>query len=365
MMKTFCYILTFIFLPFEILYPQWQWQNPLPQGNSLYSVQYINENLVWVSGTTGTLLKSIDGGDTWELKMLQERMYVKDIFFIDEENGWICGESEDLGSSYIWGTNNGGLTWEIQYTQNQGGPFESIVFANKNIGWAAGSFTNILHTTNGGQDWNIQDSSLLNILSIFLIDSSHLWATTSFTYSPTLKSSDGGINWIPDSTIMWAYDVHFLDTLVGWAAGWSSISKTTNGGLDWEKQYYLLQEELVDIFMLNEDYGWVVSNSGLILGTTNGGEDWIEQNNPAILGLTSITFKDNLNGVSVGDFASLLKTNNGGGNWENKTMSISDEYLFGIYFISKDKGWIVGDNGTILITTNSGYNWTQQYSNVT
>ena len=329
-MKIFIYILTFIFLPFEILYPQWQWQNPLPQGNSLYSLQYVNENLVWASGATGTLLKSSDGGDTWEFKMLKERMYVNDIFFINEEKGWICGGSEDDELSYILGTTNGGLTWENQLIQNQGGPFKSIVFADENIGWAAGSFTNILHTTNGGQDWNIQDSSLFNILSIFLLDSLHLWATRSFTFTPTLKTSDGGKSWIPDSTIMWANDVHFLDTLVGWAAGWSYISKTTNGGLDWDEQYYLLQQEWVDIFMLNENYGWVVSNSGLILGTTNGGVDWNEQNSPAILGLSSIEFKDSLNGISVGDFASLLKTSNGGNSWENKTNFATEEWLFSL-----------------------------------
>lgn len=364
MVKTVVYIL-FLFLFFlPELYPQWQWQNPLPQGNSLNSILYVNDQLVWACGTTGTLLKSTDGGDTWEFIMLQDRMYVRDIFFINDETGWLCGESEDYELSYILGTTNGGLTWEIQYSQTQGGPFKSIVFADDNYGWSAGSYTDILHTTDGGQNWFVQAEAHTKLLSIFLLDSLHLWITNSSTYSPTLITSDGGLNWVADSTTMLAYDVHFLDTLIGWAAGWSSVTKTTDGGLSWEEQYYKLQENWADIFMLDENYGWTVSSLGIILATTNGGEDWVEQNNPAISGLSSISFKDSLNGITVGSFASLLKTSNGGISWENKTQSVSEAYLFGLFFTDKNTGWVAGDDGVILKTTDRGNNWIIQNSGV-
>ncbi len=364
MVKQVFYILFLFLFPLAFLHPQWQWQNPLPQGNSLNSILYVNNQLIWASGTTGTLLKSTDGGDTWEFIMLQERMSVLDIFFINEDNGWLCGESEDVQLSYILGTTNGGLSWEIQYTQLIGGAFKSIVFADDNYGWSAGSSTDILHTTDGGQNWNVQAEANTNLLSIFLLDSLHLWITNSSTYSPTLKTSDGGLNWVADSTTMRAYDLHFLDTLIGWAAGWSSVSKTTDGGLSWEEQYYKLQENWVDIFMLDENYGWTVSSSGIILATTNGGEDWVEQNNPAISGLSSISFKDSLNGITVGSFASLLKTSNGGISWENKTQSVSEAYLFGLFFTDENTGWVAGDDGAILKTTDSGNNWIIQNSGV-
>lgn len=325
----------------------------------------MDENLLWASGTSGTLLKSTDSGENWEFEMLPERMYAHDLFFINEETGWICGRGEDSGPNYIFGTTNGGLDWEIQLAQITGGTFKSIVFANENDGWAAGSFTDILYTTNAGQKWTVQADAPTDILYIFLLDSLHLWASTSLSSAPTLKTTDGGLNWISDSTITWAFDVHFLDTLIGWAAGWSSISKTTDGGISWEEQYYLLQENWVDIFMLDENYGWVVSSLGLILATTNGGEDWVEQNNPAISGLSSISFKDSLNGIAVGIFASLLKTSNGGISWENKTQSVTEAWLFGLHFINENIGWVSGENGTILKTTNSGENWVIQNSGVT
>ncbi len=44
---------------------QWFWQNPLPQGNTLYSVKYISATVGWAVGDLGTILKTTDGGTTW------------------------------------------------------------------------------------------------------------------------------------------------------------------------------------------------------------------------------------------------------------------------------------------------------------
>lgn len=201
-MNKIFYIISYILIPITTAYTQWEWQNPIPQGNSFNSVQYVDENLIWASGNSGTLLKSTDNGENWEVILLQDRMYARDIFFINKSTGWICGRSENSGPSHILGTSNGGITWKIQHTQKQGGSFNSIVFANENYGWAAGTFTDILYTTDAGQNWAIQDSTTIDILSIFLLDSLHLWAATSSSSSPTLKTSDGGIHWIVDSTAM-------------------------------------------------------------------------------------------------------------------------------------------------------------------
>jgi photosystem II stability/assembly factor-like uncharacterized protein len=39
----------------------WFWQNPLPQGNSLQSVHFIDNETGWTVGNAGTVLKTIDG----------------------------------------------------------------------------------------------------------------------------------------------------------------------------------------------------------------------------------------------------------------------------------------------------------------
>ena len=35
---------------------QWFWQNPLPQGNNLNAVEFVDANTAWAVGDAGTIL---------------------------------------------------------------------------------------------------------------------------------------------------------------------------------------------------------------------------------------------------------------------------------------------------------------------
>jgi len=59
-------IIFFCLFILSTTYGQWFWQNPLPQGNDLYSVHFINSNTGWMVGEVGTILRTTDGGSTWE-----------------------------------------------------------------------------------------------------------------------------------------------------------------------------------------------------------------------------------------------------------------------------------------------------------
>ncbi|MGH7457376.1 MAG: hypothetical protein ACRENG_38860, partial [bacterium] len=43
----------------------WYWQNPLPQGNTLRAVHFINTNIGTAVGRCGTVLHTADGGRIW------------------------------------------------------------------------------------------------------------------------------------------------------------------------------------------------------------------------------------------------------------------------------------------------------------
>src|SRR6478672_6360356 len=46
---------------------QWIWQNPLPQGNTLQDFFFIDTNNGFAVGARGTILKTTDGGNDWEI----------------------------------------------------------------------------------------------------------------------------------------------------------------------------------------------------------------------------------------------------------------------------------------------------------
>ena len=40
----------------------WYWQNPLPQGNYLTSISFVNPDTGWAVGDAGTIIKTTNGG---------------------------------------------------------------------------------------------------------------------------------------------------------------------------------------------------------------------------------------------------------------------------------------------------------------
>lgn len=99
--------LLFIFIN-EISLSQsgWFWQNPLPQGNYLYNVSFVNEQFVYISGAGGTLLKSTDSGNN--LTTIQTGLdFDIGVNFINE----LTGFTTIYGDGFLR-TTTGGTSWE-------------------------------------------------------------------------------------------------------------------------------------------------------------------------------------------------------------------------------------------------------------
>ena len=88
---------------------------------------YLNKDVIWASiWGGGSLLKSTDGGNTWQNVVLPISIYAEDVFFINDNTGWVCGENGNGPPSYVLGTTDGGKNWNVLESDSNSNSFFTI-----------------------------------------------------------------------------------------------------------------------------------------------------------------------------------------------------------------------------------------------
>src|SRR5882757_6700790 len=137
--------------------PHWVWQNPLPQGNTLYGVSFTDANtgtatgdngtiIRTADGASGTVLRTTDGGSTWSSQTSGTTNGLLAVSFTDANTGTAVGEN-----GIIIRTTDGGNTWASQ-TSGTGNFLYGVSFSDANNGTAVGEGGTILRTTDGGSN---------------------------------------------------------------------------------------------------------------------------------------------------------------------------------------------------------------------
>ncbi len=73
----------------------WFWQNPLPTGNKLRAVYFVNATTGWAVGELGTILRTTDGGSSWVSQTSGTTDVLVGVFFTDAMTGTAVGGSLD------------------------------------------------------------------------------------------------------------------------------------------------------------------------------------------------------------------------------------------------------------------------------
>ncbi len=125
---------------------------------SMRGLSVVNNKVVWVSGSNGTVGKSIDGGDNWTWMTVKgfEKTDFRDIEAFDAKTAIIMGIDEP---AYILKTTDGGTTWNTVYENKTKGMFlDAMLFWNIMSGIAIGDPIDnkifIARTFDGGNTWS-------------------------------------------------------------------------------------------------------------------------------------------------------------------------------------------------------------------
>jgi len=276
-------------------------------SNALYDVHFANPDTGIALGYWGILLKTTDGGKNWINKSVDSSNWFNSVYFVDSKTGWAAATGKILK------TTDYGDSWQTQISGNYGWLY-SVHFTDSLNGWVVGANGSIFNTNNGGIDWLIRtDITSESIQSIHFLDHDNAWMVGG--YGTILKSTDAGITWEnkPSGTSKWLYSVYFINPLTGWVIGSAgTILKTTDGGETWVNQYDTSTHKLLSVFFTDSNHGWVVGSYGLILKTTDGGANWESESSNTTSSLESIYFVNSTTGWIVGNGSTILKTTDGG-----------------------------------------------------
>ncbi len=304
----------------------------------------------------------------WQLSEAKEgERNLRAVYFSDAWNGWAAGDGGTLLH-----TIDGGKEWNpLRGGVGKNYDAQRIFFMNENRGWMLGEMRDkasneatsvLMATEDGGQIW--QHIALPNVTSFFFVNAKNGFAVGR--KATLLKSNDGGLQWKA---------IENLTPLI--SAG--SESNSLSFGFS-------------DVYFMNKEVGWAIGNFngrntsvvGALLMTTDSGENWQRiplsfQNKNKSTGmvkgaLRSVRFNDVNNGIVTGEIEEggenyfiTLKTRDGGETWEQiRVPAVGSHHS---QFVDAARGWTAATTvressavdkiyDTILLRTeNGGKSW--------
>ncbi|MGQ0829849.1 MAG: YCF48-related protein, partial [Bacteroidota bacterium] len=311
-------------------------------ASSLKKIQLLDASNGFAVGSRGIVLKTTDGGNSWDMISLTGINVVttiNDLYFTSLSNGVIIGDD-----GVILKTVDGGLTFtSIAPGIVSGIRLNSITYDGSNL--FIGGTNNNGHgklfkgvvTNPTTSAFAVSWSALTSIRSTDLVKVQMLGTSNNgFAIGvdgTLLRTSDGGVNWLTLITGLSGNfkKIHFKNINEGVAiletvAGQGQIYKTNNGGFSWElvsaaNEYYN------DFHFYQNDKGYAVGSNGKVKRLVMSGA----------YGLVNIV---------------------------TTPVIPSTTNLVTVYFSDADNGWVASNTGTVAYYTNNANSTTVTWKSV-
>ncbi|MBK8552113.1 MAG: T9SS type A sorting domain-containing protein [Ignavibacteria bacterium] len=297
-----------------------------PTSKTLTNCFFINSGTGWLSGDSGTIIRTTNGGNNWTVQNSGIVNNIEDIFFLNERLGWatafeVFPDSNEFPGTHILKTTNGGEVWTNSMFPDTNMFMTSVYYLDSLKGFLGGIAAAIVMTTNNGLSWTYTDtdSSLFFTLPVFDIsfyDDQIGYACGGFRdiAGITWVTTNGGFNW--RGTVLAPepfFDIAILNSQKTICSGGdleygSSIASTSNQGANWFYDTLGVFGLATGIDNRTQSEIWMTSGyAAKFLYSLDTGNTWAAiptPGNPAILDLD---FTDSLYGFACGVNGVILK----------------------------------------------------------
>jgi photosystem II stability/assembly factor-like uncharacterized protein len=318
--------LWFVFFLFLSFYSFSQFSERPVSSSQLSDIFMVNT--VGFAGGVDGIFKTTDGGQTWVLSpyFVSTLTTLDSLYFLGMNYHYLYFESESVGYSVGWDglgnreiiikTIDGGQTWEIQHLFNpDSAPFQApedrlkdIDRVSSNRYVSVGYRGRILLTTDGGANWVAKNSNTnKDLQAVDFYDSNTGIAAGA---GVILFTNDGGDSWTNVASSYTIKDFEYLDQNKIVAITSDKILRSLDGGTSWTNSLFSAANELNGLTFVDASTGFISGNRA-IYKTTDGGQSWFSIYS-STTDIHASSFASLLDGYFVTANGNVIITHDGG-----------------------------------------------------
>ena len=304
---------------------------------SFRGLSVVNNSVVWVSGTGGAVLLTVDGGANWENVSVpsMDKTDFRDVEGFDKNTAIVMGIASP---ARFYKTTDRGQNWKLVYFDDREEVFfDGMSFWNKRNGIAFSDPVNgrhlLIRTTDGGDTWEeIPADGIPEKLDpefgfaasgtgMPVKGRNTVWLGMGGIKSRVFKSENGGLNWsVAETPVVHGgqstgiYSVAFKNKKVGIAVGGdymnqaiqNTMAHTQDGGITWHLPETQTHQYRECVAHYRGNTFFAVGPSGFDR-TTDNGKNWAPHY-WEVKDLTALAFaKGSRGGFAVGKGGQIYK----------------------------------------------------------
>jgi photosystem II stability/assembly factor-like uncharacterized protein len=254
----------------------------------------------------GTLYRTSDGGLTWE--SFATPFSDGSLQFIDDQNGWMManrGAGAGSNAISIFKTRDGGETWERTYTNDPslegaadslplGGLKNFLIALDENTAWVGGVVyapgqTYLFRSDDRGVTWSninlvlpegTNESELSMIGIVFVSPQEGLLALRVTSETPetiVYATQDGGTTWEQLPVNFEGYgklSTPSESEIIFYNADQFYVTKDAGRSIQQVSPDVSFGDSIIDMSFANATTGWVITDELILYKTTDGGATW-------------------------------------------------------------------------------------------
>jgi photosystem II stability/assembly factor-like uncharacterized protein len=293
----------------------WRATNAPVASSRTDDIWFRSAELGWAVNSNGQILRTRNGGRTWEEQLHDPKVYFRCLGFASDRLGWAGTLSS---TKRLFRTSDGGSSWKVAAGLPARAPSAicGLSVVNAKVVYAAGTNhpnrpARMMKTVDGGATWTAWEMAphAALLVDTFFDSARHGWVVggRSEKANPTradvravvLETNDGGKTWVDRLAGIrdqlppgeWGWKIQFVDKRLGFVSLESfqraAVLKTTDGGRSWSRLEVHDPQgniNLEGVGFVDEDHGWVGGwgsadfKAGSTSETADGGRTWTDAN---------------------------------------------------------------------------------------